>query len=68
MKLNQILNAKIFQIYISSERHWISYERHDDLISNEHGVVDLFVGKIFKSVDFLHEFIITQLFNFLQKM
>ena len=46
MKLSQILNVKKFQIYILSEKPWISSEKHDDLIYNEHEVVAIFADKI----------------------
>ena len=36
----------MFQIYILYERHWILSEKQDDLIYNEHEVVDIFADKI----------------------
>ena len=52
MKSNQTLNVKIFQIYILFEKLWILFEKQDDLIYNEHGVVEQFADKIFKTLEF----------------
>jgi hypothetical protein len=52
MKSNQTLNVKMFQIYILYERQWILFEKHDDLIYNEHGVVEQFAEKTFKTLNF----------------
>lgn len=62
------MNAKAFQTYILYEKHWILFEKHDDLIYNEHEVVDTFADKIFKSLDFLLQLIKKLIFNIIRNI